>query len=82
MLTAPAWEELHVRGCWTLRHLPRFSQQPDKAVKVSGERAWWAKLSWDQDNDDAPPHRDSYEPRLAPAFASHRERVVIESYLR
>jgi hypothetical protein len=79
MLTAPAWEELHVRGCCSLRRLPRFSRQPDKkaAVKVSGERAWWAKLRW-----DAAPHRDSYEPRLAPVLASHRERVVIESYLR
>jgi hypothetical protein len=38
MLTAPAWEELHVRGCWSLRRLPRFRRQPDKAVKVSGER--------------------------------------------
>jgi hypothetical protein len=81
MLTAPGWEELHVRGCWSLRRLPRFRRQPDKAVQVSGERAWWAKLRWHQDND-APPHRDSYAPRLAPTFASHRERVIIESYLR
>ncbi|KAJ1270805.1 hypothetical protein BS78_06G079200 [Paspalum vaginatum] len=86
ILAAPAWEELHVRGCWSLRRLPRLHQQPDnKAVKVSGERAWWAKLRWDddKDNDDgAPSHRGSYEPRLPPASASVRERVVIKSYLR
>jgi hypothetical protein len=82
MLTAPAWEELHVRGCWSLRRLPRFRQQPDKAVEVSGERAWWSKLRWDQDGD-APLHRDCYEPRLPPVLASRPERpVVIESYLR
>ncbi|OQU81462.1 uncharacterized protein LOC8072057 isoform X2 [Sorghum bicolor] len=82
MLTAPTWKELHVRGCWSLRRLPRFRQQPDKAVEVSGEPAWWSKLRWDQDGD-APLHRDCYEPRLPPVFASHPERpVVIESYLR
>jgi hypothetical protein len=80
MLTAPAWEELHVRGCWSLRRLPRFRRrQPDKAVKVSGERAWWDKLCWDWDWDD---HAGSYKPMLPPAFASRSERVVIQSYLR
>ncbi|CAN6241910.1 unnamed protein product [Urochloa humidicola] len=82
---APAWEELHVRGCWTLRRLPRLHQQPaNKAVKVSGERAWWIKLRWDWDGDDhrAPSHRSSYEPRLPPESASIRERVVIRTYLR
>ena len=85
MLTAPAWEELHVRGCWSLRHLPRFHQQPDKAVEVSGEQTRWDKLSWDQD-DDAPPHRDSCEPRLPPAFrfapraGRHRELSQMNEY--
>ncbi|XP_062227360.1 uncharacterized protein LOC133925449 [Phragmites australis] len=79
ILIAPAWEELYVRGCWSLRHLPRLRQRPGK-VKVSGERAWWAKLHWD--DDEAPPRRDSYEPRFPPAFASLRERVVIKTYLR
>ncbi|XP_066348791.1 uncharacterized protein [Miscanthus floridulus] len=78
MLIAPAWEELHVRGCWSLRHLPRFHQQPDKAVEVSGELAWWNKLCWDGTHS----HHGSYKPMLPPAFASRRERVVIESYLR
>ena len=84
MLTAPAWEELHVRGCWSLRHLPRFHQQPDKAVEVSGEQTRWDKLSWDQD-DDAPPHRDSCEPRLPPAFrfapraGRHRELPLLKN---
>ncbi|CAL5032341.1 unnamed protein product [Urochloa decumbens] len=78
---APKWEELHVRGCWSLRRLPRLDKQPaNKAVKVSGERAWWSKLRWD--DDGAPSHSGSYEPRLPPASASIRERVVIRTYLR
>jgi hypothetical protein len=81
VLAAPAWEELHVRGCWSLRRLPRLiDRRPGKkAVTVSGERAWWTKLRWD-DWDDS--HRGSYEPRLPPASASIRERVIIKSYLR
>jgi len=81
VLAAPAWEELHVRGCWSLRRLPRLiDRRPcKKAVTVSGERAWWTKLRWD-DRDDS--HRGSYEPRLPPASASIRERVIIKSYLR
>jgi hypothetical protein len=78
ILTMPAWEELHVRGCWSLRRLPRFHQQPDKTVKVSGEQAWWDKLRWDGRHS----HHASYKPMLPPAFASRHERVVIESYLR
>ncbi|KAF8715453.1 hypothetical protein HU200_027104 [Digitaria exilis] len=78
ILTVPMWEELHVRGCWSLRHLPRLKQQPDKqAVKVSGERAWWTKLRW-----ASPSHRGSYEPRFPLASTSFRERVIIKSYLR
>jgi len=81
VLAAPAWEELHVRGCWSLRRLPRLiDRRPGKkAVTVSGERAWWTKLRWD-DRDDS--HRGIYEPRLPPASASIRERVIIKSYLR
>ena len=80
-LAAPAWEELHVRGCWSLRRLPRLiDRRPGKkAVTVSGERAWWTKLRWD-DRDDS--HCESYEPRLPPASASIRERVIIKTYLR
>ncbi|TVU14682.1 hypothetical protein EJB05_38166, partial [Eragrostis curvula] len=54
IITAPAWKELHVRGCWSLRRLPRLNQQPDKmeGVKVSGERAWWQNLRWDREEDD------------------------------
>ncbi|CAL5027718.1 unnamed protein product [Urochloa decumbens] len=80
ILTAPAWEELHVRGCWSLRRLPRLDEQPAKAVKVSGEQAWWTKLRWD--DDGAPSHSGSYEPKLPPTSASIRERVVIKTYLR
>jgi len=77
VLAAPAWEELLVRGCWSLRRLPRLDRRPGKkAVTVSGERAWWTKLRWDDS------HRKSYEPRLPPASASIRERVIIKSYLR
>ncbi|RLM74327.1 hypothetical protein C2845_PM15G07070 [Panicum miliaceum] len=80
VLAAPAWEELHVRGCWSLRRLPCLDQRAGKkAVTVSGERAWWTKLRW-VDRDDS--HRGSYEPRLPPASASIRERVVIKTYLR
>ncbi|XP_039818560.1 uncharacterized protein LOC120681082 [Panicum virgatum] len=48
VLAAPAWEELHVRGCWSLRRLPRLiDRRPGKkAVTVSGERAWRTKLRW------------------------------------
>ncbi|XP_039821996.1 uncharacterized protein LOC120683978 [Panicum virgatum] len=78
VLAAPAWEELHVRGCWSLRRLPRLiDRRPGKkAVMVSGERAWWTKLRWDDS------HRKSYEPRLPPASASIRECVIIKTYLR
>ncbi|XP_039821357.1 uncharacterized protein LOC120683348 isoform X2 [Panicum virgatum] len=81
VLAAPAWEELHVRGCWSLHRLPRLiDRRPGKkAVTVSGERAWWTKLRWD-DRDDS--HCESYEPRLPPASASIRERVIIKTYLR
>ena len=81
VLAAPAWEELHVRGCWSLRRLPRLDRrQGKKAVAVSGERAWWTKLRWDDQQDGS--HRGGYEPRLPPASASIRERVIIKSYLR
>jgi len=82
VLAAPAWEELHVRGCWSLHRLPRLiDRRPGKkAVTVSGEQAWWTKLRWDDQQDGS--HRGSYEPRLPPASASIRERVVIKTYLR
>ncbi|TVU14688.1 hypothetical protein EJB05_38172, partial [Eragrostis curvula] len=84
IITAPKWEELHVRGCWSLRRLPRLNQQPGKmaGVKVSGERAWWQNLQWDQEDGGTSLHRDSYQPVLPRASASFHERVVIKSYLR
>jgi hypothetical protein len=82
ILTAPKWEEFQVRGCWSLRRLPRLHQQPDKAVKVSGEQAWWAKLLWDDQGDGAHHHRSVYKPSLPPAFTFVHERFVIKSYLR
>ncbi|KAF0924893.1 hypothetical protein E2562_014976 [Oryza meyeriana var. granulata] len=40
VLSAPAWKELHVRGCWSLHCLPRLLREnPSRAVEVSGERA-------------------------------------------
>ncbi|TVU14711.1 hypothetical protein EJB05_38197, partial [Eragrostis curvula] len=84
IITAPKWEELHVRGCWSLRRLPRLTKRPDKmaGVKVSGERAWWQNLRRDQEDDGTSLHHDSYQPVLPRASASFRERAVIKSYLR
>uniref|UniRef100_A0ACD5TYX3 Uncharacterized protein n=1 Tax=Avena sativa TaxID=4498 RepID=A0ACD5TYX3_AVESA len=75
-IMAPMWKELHIRGCWSLRRLPRLQDQL-KMVKVSGERSWWNKLQW-----DSPSHCKSYEPKLQPAFASFDKRVEVTSYLR
>jgi hypothetical protein len=38
ILTAPEWEERHVRGCWSLRRLPRLCQEPSKKAGRGGER--------------------------------------------
>uniref|UniRef100_A0ACD5TY98 Uncharacterized protein n=1 Tax=Avena sativa TaxID=4498 RepID=A0ACD5TY98_AVESA len=75
-IMAPMWKELHIRGCWSLRRLPRLQDQL-KMVKVSGERSWWNKLRW-----DSPSHCKSYVPKIPPAFASFDERVEVTSYLR
>ncbi|KAF0896607.1 hypothetical protein E2562_026309 [Oryza meyeriana var. granulata] len=81
VMSAAAWKELHVRGCWSLRHLPCLHQQhPSQAVEMSGERAWWQKLIWD--DDSSPAHRSCYEPKLSPTFASFNERALVTSYLR
>ncbi|CAM0958570.1 unnamed protein product [Alopecurus aequalis] len=76
IITAPMWKELHVRGCWSLGRIPRLHDQ-SKKVKVNGERSWWSNLQW-----GSPLHRDSYEPKLPPKFASFNERAVVTSYLR
>ncbi|KAM0880834.1 hypothetical protein ACQ4PT_033308 [Festuca glaucescens] len=75
-ITAPMWKELHVRGCWSLRCLPHLHDQLNP-VKVNGERSWWSKLRWGSLS-----HRDSYEPKLPPKFASFDERAGVTSYLR
>ncbi|CAM0958573.1 unnamed protein product [Alopecurus aequalis] len=75
-ITTPMWKELHIRGCWSLRRLPRLQDQL-KTVKVNGERSWWSKLQW-----GSPSHRDGYEPKLPPKFASLDERAGVTSYLR
>lgn len=69
VITAPMWKELHVRGCWSLRRLPRLQDQP-RMVELKGERSWNCKLLW-----DSPLHRSSYDPKLSPAFASFNERA-------
>ncbi|KAF6992910.1 hypothetical protein CFC21_009863 [Triticum aestivum] len=43
-MTAPMWKELHIRGCWSLRRLPRLQGRKPGMVKVNGERTWWSKL--------------------------------------
>uniref|UniRef100_A0A0D9XS22 Disease resistance protein At4g27190-like leucine-rich repeats domain-containing protein n=1 Tax=Leersia perrieri TaxID=77586 RepID=A0A0D9XS22_9ORYZ len=81
VISAPTWKELHVRGCWSLRHLPHLHQEhPSVVVEVSGERAWWRKLLWD--NESPHTHCCCYEPKLPPAFASFNERALVTSYLR
>jgi hypothetical protein len=75
-IVAPMWKELHVRGCWNLRGLPRLQDRPEK-VQVNGERSWWNKLQ-----RGSPSYHDSYEPKLPPKFASFKECVGVSSYLR
>uniref|UniRef100_A0A0D9XS23 Disease resistance protein At4g27190-like leucine-rich repeats domain-containing protein n=1 Tax=Leersia perrieri TaxID=77586 RepID=A0A0D9XS23_9ORYZ len=80
VISAPALKELHVRGCWSLRRLPRLRQEnPREAVEVHGERAWWQKLFWD--SDSSPAHSGCYKPKLPPPFASFNERATVKSYL-
>ncbi|XP_044953877.1 uncharacterized protein LOC123404030 [Hordeum vulgare subsp. vulgare] len=76
-ITTPVWNELHVRGCWSLRRLPRLQGRQPKTMKVNGERSWWRKLEW-----GSPLHRNSYDPKLPPEFASFDERAEMSSYLR
>uniref|UniRef100_A0A0E0H081 Disease resistance protein At4g27190-like leucine-rich repeats domain-containing protein n=1 Tax=Oryza nivara TaxID=4536 RepID=A0A0E0H081_ORYNI len=80
-ISAPAWKELHVRGCWSLRRLPLLRQEhSSQAVEVSGERAWWRKLIWDDDSSTM--HSASYKSKLPLPFASFNERATVMSYLR
>ncbi|KAF6981831.1 hypothetical protein CFC21_000284 [Triticum aestivum] len=74
---APVWKELHIRGCWSLRCLPRLQGRQPETVKVNGERSWWSKLQW-----GSPLHRNSYDPKLPPQVASFDERAEMSSYLR
>ncbi|KAE8802064.1 putative disease resistance protein [Hordeum vulgare] len=76
-ITTPVWKELHVRGCWSLRRLPLLEGLQPETVKVNGERSWWSKLQW-----GSPLHRDNYDPKLPPEFASFDERAEMSSYLR
>uniref|UniRef100_A0A8I6W3Q0 Disease resistance protein At4g27190-like leucine-rich repeats domain-containing protein n=2 Tax=Hordeum vulgare subsp. vulgare TaxID=112509 RepID=A0A8I6W3Q0_HORVV len=76
-ITTPVWKDLHVRGCWSLRRLPLLEGLQPEIVKVNGERSWWSKLQW-----GSPLHRDNYDPKLPPEFASFDERAEMSSYLR
>uniref|UniRef100_A0A0E0P8M3 Disease resistance protein At4g27190-like leucine-rich repeats domain-containing protein n=1 Tax=Oryza rufipogon TaxID=4529 RepID=A0A0E0P8M3_ORYRU len=81
-ISAPAWKELHVRGCWSLRRLPLLSREhSSQVVEVSGERAWWRKLIWD-DGASSTMHSASYKSKLPLPFASFNERAPVMSYLR
>ncbi|VAH12436.1 unnamed protein product [Triticum turgidum subsp. durum] len=71
------WKELHVRGCWSIQRLPHLHGRQLERVKVNGERSWWSKLQW-----SSPLHRDSYDPKLPPEFASFDEQAEMSSYLR
>uniref|UniRef100_A0ACD5TZ42 Uncharacterized protein n=1 Tax=Avena sativa TaxID=4498 RepID=A0ACD5TZ42_AVESA len=75
-ITAQMWKELHIRGCWSLRRLPRLHDQRE-TVKVNGEWRWWNKLKW-----GSPLHRNNYEPKLPPKFSSFIEHAEVTSYLR
>jgi hypothetical protein len=75
-VAAPMWKELHVRGCWSLRRLPRLQDQP-QVVKVNGESRWWSNLQW-----GSPSNYNNYDPKLPPKFASFDERAGVTSYLR
>ncbi|KAF6987252.1 hypothetical protein CFC21_004911 [Triticum aestivum] len=77
IITAPAWEELHVRGCWSLQRLPHLQGRQPEIVKVNCERSWWGKLQW-----GPLPHHNNYEPKLPPEFASFDESADMSSYLR
>ncbi|KAM3399637.1 hypothetical protein ACQJBY_004821 [Aegilops geniculata] len=77
IITTPMWKELHIRGCWSLRRLPRLQGRQPETVKVNGERSWWSKLQW-----GSPLHRESYDPKLPLEFASFDERAEMSSYLR
>ena len=74
---APVWKELHIRGCWSLRCLPRLQGRQPETVKVNGERSWWSKLQW-----GSPLHRNSYDPKLPREFSSFDEHSDMSIYLR
>ncbi|KAM3405995.1 hypothetical protein ACQJBY_000190 [Aegilops geniculata] len=76
-ITAPMWKELHIRGCWSLQRLPLLEGHQPETVKVNGERSWWSKLQW-----GSPLHRNNYDPKFPPQFASFDERAEMSSYLR
>ncbi|VAH12437.1 unnamed protein product [Triticum turgidum subsp. durum] len=76
-MTAPMWKELHIRGCWSLRCLPRLQGCHPEMVKVNGERSWWSKLQW-----GSAVHRDNYDPKLPLEFASFDQSAEMSSYLR
>ncbi|KAL6595570.1 hypothetical protein ACP70R_047910 [Stipagrostis hirtigluma subsp. patula] len=73
----PKWQELFVRGCQSMRHLPLLKKEyPKLKVKVNGERDWYDKLQF------LPEQSDYYLQVPPPEFASRKKSVIIKSFLR
>ncbi|KAL6640412.1 hypothetical protein ACP70R_021535 [Stipagrostis hirtigluma subsp. patula] len=73
----PKWQELFVRGCQSMRHLPLLKKEyPKSKVKVNGERDWYDKLQF------LPEQSDYYLQVPPPEFASRKKSVIIKSFLR
>ncbi|KAL6640409.1 hypothetical protein ACP70R_021532 [Stipagrostis hirtigluma subsp. patula] len=74
----PKWQELFVRGCQSMRHLPLLKMEYSKSkVKVNGERDWYDKLQL-----ILPEQSDYYLQVPPPEFASRKKSVIIKSFLR
>uniref|UniRef100_A0A0E0R8E1 Uncharacterized protein n=1 Tax=Oryza rufipogon TaxID=4529 RepID=A0A0E0R8E1_ORYRU len=66
--------------CTDMEGAPCAQEDLNQAVQVSGERAWWEKLIWDDDSSLT--HRSYYNCKFPLPFASFNERATVTSYLR
>jgi hypothetical protein len=57
-MVAPALETIRIRGCWSLRRLPRSQGKQKPAIEV--EKDVWDALEWD--GVDAGHHPSLYQP--------------------